>query len=143
MNIKTMLKKLNYPYKRSAMRYLLREPGLTLPVMSGFSNSYFLSALNRINQSKTIKSFQNLLPGKFCEYLQEKKYVDKDGMHLLLYALVRYCKPDVFVETGVSHGASSAFILAAMEENQKGHLYSIDLPPYEITSGDENGKQIL
>jgi len=48
--------------------------------------------------------------------------------HYLLYALIRSQKPDVVVETGVSHGLSSATILKALDVNHKGVLYSIDLP---------------
>lgn len=45
-----------------------------------------------------------------------------------LYVLCRISKPEVVIETGVADGFSSAFILRALEKNQKGHLYSIDLP---------------
>jgi predicted O-methyltransferase YrrM len=46
-------------------------------------------------------------------------------------------KPDVVVETGVARGLTSALILDALEENGKGHLYSIDLPPlHELTIGE-------
>jgi hypothetical protein len=44
-----------------------------------------------------------------------------------IYLLVRSMKPDVVVETGVCYGASSAYILQALTENQRGELYSIDL----------------
>ncbi|MDP2939853.1 MAG: class I SAM-dependent methyltransferase [Candidatus Omnitrophota bacterium] len=45
-----------------------------------------------------------------------------------LYVLCRIAKPEIVVETGVSEGFSSTFILQALEKNNKGHLYSIDLP---------------
>src|SRR5262245_22506164 len=45
----------------------------------------------------------------------------------LLYLLTRAFRPEVFVETGVLNGFSSAFILLAMEHNHAGTLYSIDL----------------
>jgi predicted O-methyltransferase YrrM len=48
---------------------------------------------------------------------------------VLLYLLTRAFRPEVFVETGVLNGFSSAFILLAMEHNALGTLYSIDLPP--------------
>ena len=47
----------------------------------------------------------------------------------LLYLFTRTFRPQVFVETGVLNGFSSAFILLAMEHNQCGTLYSIDMPP--------------
>lgn len=45
-----------------------------------------------------------------------------------IYCTVRATKPDIMIETGVSHGASSWIILNAMKKNGKGKLYSIDLP---------------
>jgi len=49
---------------------------------------------------------------------------------VLLYTLVRDLKPEVMVETGVMHGLSSKFILAALRKNKKGRLVSVDLPSY-------------
>lgn len=45
------------------------------------------------------------------------------------YLVCRLLEPDVVVETGVAYGVSSAFILRALEENGRGSLYSVDLPP--------------
>ena len=45
-----------------------------------------------------------------------------------IYCVVRATKPDVMVETGVAHGYSSWIILNAMHKNEKGKLYSVDLP---------------
>lgn len=45
-----------------------------------------------------------------------------------LYALVRILRPEVVVETGVSSGGLSAYILAALERSARGRLVSIDLP---------------
>jgi len=44
------------------------------------------------------------------------------------YVLVKILKPAIVVETGVGAGVSSWTILKAMEENEHGHLVSIDLP---------------
>ena len=46
-----------------------------------------------------------------------------------LYLIIRSLKPDIIVETGVASGESSTYMLQAMEDNKKGKLYSIDLPP--------------
>src|SRR5574341_996923 len=46
-----------------------------------------------------------------------------------LYAIIRALKPGVVVETGGTPGKSTAFMLRAMERNDAGHLYTIDLPP--------------
>jgi predicted O-methyltransferase YrrM len=55
-----------------------------------------------------------------------------------LYAICRNLKPHVVIETGVQYGASSAFILQALCDNNFGHLYSIDLPDVKYIR--DNGK---
>jgi len=55
---------------------------------------------------------------------------------LVLYILCRRGKPDVVVETGVASGVSSTHILGALEQNQRGRLYSIDQPGW---MGDLSG----
>jgi predicted O-methyltransferase YrrM len=47
----------------------------------------------------------------------------------LCYLACRLIVPETVVETGVAYGVSSAFILRAMQENGRGTLYSVDLPP--------------
>ena len=53
-----------------------------------------------------------------------------------LYGVVRMLKPSVVVETGVYHGVSTTFILAAMQDNDHGELWSVDLPnqEYQVSS---------
>jgi predicted O-methyltransferase YrrM len=70
-------------------------------------------------------------------------------MYLVEYLLVRMLKPETVVETGVADGFSSAVILQALEDNNSGELYSIDLPPrgqrlsdghiYSLPSGKQVG----
>lgn len=55
------------------------------------------------------------------------------------YALVRVRQPDVVVETGVAHGVSSTYILAALQANGRGMLHSIDLPPHNAGAADRVG----
>ena len=45
------------------------------------------------------------------------------------YLACRLLEPAVVIETGVAYGVSSAFILRALEENNRGVLHSMDLPP--------------
>ncbi|HET6145866.1 MAG TPA: class I SAM-dependent methyltransferase [Candidatus Acidoferrales bacterium] len=47
----------------------------------------------------------------------------------LCYAMTRAIRPSVVIETGVCYGVTSAYLLAALDANGEGHLYSIDLPP--------------
>lgn len=58
----------------------------------------------------------------------------------LLYVVCRTLKPKYVVETGVANGLSSYFLLEALEENNSGTLYSVDLPntSYKISSGKED-----
>lgn len=46
---------------------------------------------------------------------------------LALYAIVRWQKPEVMLETGVADGISTAMTLAAMESNGMGRLHSVDI----------------
>ncbi len=58
-----------------------------------------------------------------------------------LYDLIKNVEPEIMVETGVCNGFSSSVILKAMEENEKGRLYSVDLPVNidEITTEERTG----
>ena len=47
----------------------------------------------------------------------------------LNYLSCRLLEPDTVVETGVAYGVSSAYILKALDENGRGLLHSVDLPP--------------
>ncbi len=49
----------------------------------------------------------------------------------LVYALVRFLRLQVVIETGVANGLSTGHILAALAANGSGHLYSIDYPPLD------------
>lgn len=51
-----------------------------------------------------------------------------------IYACVRVLQPEVMIETGVAHGASSCLILNAMHKNGKGRLISVDLPDNDTNS---------
>lgn len=49
------------------------------------------------------------------------------GNIFVLYYIVRYFKPSVVIESGVSAGNSSSTIIQALEKNNNGNLYSSDL----------------
>jgi predicted O-methyltransferase YrrM len=57
----------------------------------------------------------------------------------LCYAVARSLRPSVVAETGVCYGVTSAYLLAALEANNEGHLYSIDLPPLGENGDDYVG----
>ena len=52
------------------------------------------------------------------------------GFLEVCYTIVRLTKPAAVLETGVAHGYSSAVILQAMEDNNLGTLWSVDLPMF-------------
>jgi len=68
------------------------------------------------------------------------------GVRLLdcsvLYTIIRALRPKIVVETGVSNGISSRCILEALERNNHGILYSIDLPREISTAGIPPDKEI-
>jgi len=45
-----------------------------------------------------------------------------------IWCMVLHARPDVVIETGVAHGISSRVALEALSKNDRGHLWSIDLP---------------
>ena len=47
----------------------------------------------------------------------------------LCYAICRAVQPEIVVETGTGYGVTTSFLLAALAENQRGQLHSVDLPP--------------
>jgi predicted O-methyltransferase YrrM len=51
----------------------------------------------------------------------------------ILYIICRKQKPYCVIETGVASGISSSHFLDALETNQRGELYSIDLPARQRT----------
>jgi predicted O-methyltransferase YrrM len=54
------------------------------------------------------------------------------GLARSLFCLTRHLSPHNVVETGVAHGVSSRCILEGLERNDRGSLWSIDLPPLTI-----------
>jgi predicted O-methyltransferase YrrM len=54
------------------------------------------------------------------------------------YVLCRILKPKIVVETGVEMGVSTAFILKALEDNNLGQLYSIEISRF-LPNGEEVG----
>lgn len=68
---------------------------------------------------------EDTLPGR-GEYSAMSVFADEAK---ILYALVRALRPSVMVEVGTNSGCSTAHILAALEANGNGKLYSVDIDP--------------
>lgn len=75
--------------------------------------------------------------GKQFEHVSEMRV-----FRCMLYILTRILTPNVFVETGVHNGMSSAFILLAMKHNGRGKLHSIDLPPLDQRILDQGTNEL-
>jgi predicted O-methyltransferase YrrM len=60
----------------------------------------------------------------------------------LVYEVARAVRPDMIVETGVATGVTSAYLLAALEDNKHGILQSIDLPPTDMIVAGHVGAAI-
>jgi predicted O-methyltransferase YrrM len=59
----------------------------------------------------------------------------------LLYVATRATRPRTVVETGPYNGASSAFLLRALEDNGDGRLHSFDLPEARDALGHPAGRE--
>jgi hypothetical protein len=56
-------------------------------------------------------------------------YSDADGsLCRAVWCAILHTRPEVVVETGVAHGITSRIVLEALESNDRGRLWSIDLP---------------
>jgi hypothetical protein len=56
-------------------------------------------------------------------------YSDADmELSSAIWCAARHIRPEVVIETGVAHGISSRVVLEALSRNDRGHLWSIDLP---------------
>ena len=100
-------------------------------------NALFTEQLISISEAqKNTQNLQNHI-SDFFDKLKSKNYPSKkkpypveysldDKSGLFLYLLCKIIKPEKIVETGVAYGLSSMYILQALNENNKGTLYSID-----------------
>lgn len=64
------------------------------------------------------------------------RWDSRSSLQHLVNAVTRILDPRVMVETGVARGFATAVSLRAMEDNGRGHLYSVDLPALQFR-GDE------
>jgi predicted O-methyltransferase YrrM len=78
------------------------------------------------------REFQDSIEEKQRVFVKGRRYTYNYGigpeLGLVIYVICRRQKPDVVIETGVASGVSSSYILSALEQNERGQLYSIDLP---------------
>ena len=119
----------------------LNNLGTIIPHPSIF---YFYITKGRVGAIRETMKISLHQLSKYYEHSYESYFMNGKGLSLLgkiqgisqefLYFLVRSFKPRVVVETGVYRGISSALILGALRDNNRGKLYSIDLPQTKYTS---------
>jgi predicted O-methyltransferase YrrM len=120
---------------RRKVSIAIRDPWSTLRLVLGLKKSLLehqVSDFLGIDLSglrELASEVQSDPPVRFPS--QEENNVGQTAATFELYSAVRTLTPDIVVETGVAAGVSSAYILAALKRNGRGHLYSIDLPGYE------------
>ena len=91
----------------------------------------FISALTNANHDDI---------NKYCaEFKLNTRNYNLSKYHEVLYIITRILKPDTIIETGVFEGCSSLTFLIALNKNNKGLLYSIDLPSSKLLPGNEPG----
>lgn len=138
----SIIQRIKYPHKFSSLRYFYHDPRLIFGIPSRPTKIHISSVIERAMETDIISALHQFLPKWFLDHIDQEGW-DTEGYRLMLYLLVRKYKPEIVVETGVAHGVSSAYILCAMRENDKGHLYSIDLPPEQAAvSKSDNGYEL-
>lgn len=103
---------------QASTRYLFADTEIDPAALEGY--------LDEIRHSDAIAAGQRRLSG--LEFLPAPPQPRCMG----LYVLTRHYEPETVLETGVFHGASTLYILAALRENGHGHLHSIDVHPDDV-----------
>lgn len=75
----------------------------------------------------SIKGINGFMAVSSEELLFPERWNSGRNLQYLVSAMVILLKPDVVVETGSANGASAAAICFALDQNQKGHLWSYDI----------------
>ena len=125
---------------KPAISEMLKNPSLISSVLSGnFDKMYCQYWKKKLSGSQKFHDLifnndEKDIIKKISELnhkILNEKSATIEAFYIPLYFLVRITKPETIVETGVHRGVSSLFILQALHENNKGVLYSIDLPQAE------------
>lgn len=133
------------------MKYLTQAYKAWDYILAFFSYKQRLSRILNVDICQINKFYEEIKRSGFIEHLAEKSRVYRWPVDLsplaffrgpMLYVLCRLIRPETVVETGVGRGFSAAFILYALKKNDKGRLYSIDLPNQpgqELEAGEDTG----
>ena len=89
MSIWSILTRLSYPHKFSAIPYFLRDPRLVFGIPNRPTKMHISSAIEQAMEANIIEGLHNFLPGWFLDHIERENLCDKVGFCLLLYLLVR------------------------------------------------------
>jgi predicted O-methyltransferase YrrM len=95
--------------------------------VKGLTGAYSAEIENFTAEFMSNREFQEHLERNLRSY-SRGFYGIGPMLGVTVYNLCRKLKPTAVIETGVSGGVSSAYILCALDDNKYGELYSIDLP---------------
>ncbi|PYV14564.1 MAG: hypothetical protein DMG21_17745 [Acidobacteria bacterium] len=137
---------------KQRFRFALRNPIYSLKAAArelALADERFLAALTGTRALQVRRFLQEPFEtSEFLAHLRTCEDVFRQGMVsadmwakkvLVQYAAVRALRPETVVETGVASGVSSAYLLLALQRNQKGVLHSVEvgdssyLPPGQQT----------
>jgi predicted O-methyltransferase YrrM len=152
-----LLNEIKQVFRTSRPRHFLRVFSSPLHSLKAFKYHYrrvserdfvlFIAKQQKCSDDSIDRAYEDLAHNRgFWEETEQKLslYAKNYGLQMTkelsaLYLLVRLFQPNQMVETGVSAGVSSVYILSAMEDNNMGRLYSIDLPPDNLPEGKSVG----
>ena len=117
-----------------ALNAMAHHPQLALHLHQG--EAMFLRRFIAIELRTAQKMYSKFVLASWDDIAETYRRGLKSYPNSYLYGFCRRLKPKVIVETGVHYGASSAFILQALHDNNQGKLYSIDLPDREYLRDD-------
>ncbi|HEV2382718.1 MAG TPA: class I SAM-dependent methyltransferase [Terriglobia bacterium] len=135
------------------VRFAMRNPRYVLRALARevtLADERFLAAATGTRPNQIREFLQEPFESpEFLAHLHQCEPAFRQGMGsadlwgkkvLVQYAAVRALRPDLVVETGVASGVSSAYILLALERNQKGTLHSVEVgDPAYLPPGKETG----
>jgi len=132
-------------------RFALRHPRYVLKAAARevtFADERFLAALTGTNATQIRQFLQEPFnTPDFLAHLRSCETSFRNGAAsadlwakkiLIQYAAVRALRPEIIVETGVASGVSSAYLLLALQKNQKGTLHSVDIGDLAYLPADKS-----
>gem|GEM_PF-4501569 len=131
IKINTLHSKLSKALKepKSALDYLFRMRKLStfLPELPDLKNKERLKIKKFFEEASEVRSEVEAVFNPSASACRTPDLEVRLLPPSVIYSVVRATKPEIVVETGVNNGISTYFILSALERNDSGLLYSIDI----------------